>query len=210
MKAVKAIWLGLLSIITILPFNDLLNEWNQRLKLPDLFSSVKQWMQRKKQESELLTNQLVAFDSPSQLFIDTLVIGFIASLGEEVFFRGVIQRKLIDWTTNNYTGIWLTAILFSTAHFQFYGFFPRLLLGVLFGYLYIWSGNLWVSILAHFINNSLVTITIYFQRQLAQSGSKLIVGTSTWFWESLSIIGSAVVLFYFFKLNPKQRRICTK
>lgn len=203
LRSVSRLWIGLLSVIAILPFNDLLIEWNQHLELPNLLSNIEQWMRRKEQESELLTNQLVAFSSLSQLFIAILVIGFIASIGEEIFFRGIIQRKLIEWTANAHIGIWLAAILFSAAHFQFYGFFPRLLLGVLFGYLYLWSGNIWVAVLAHFINNSLIVITTYIQQQPAYSNLGPRIDTTTWVWVLFSAIGATILLFYFHHTNRK-------
>lgn len=204
LRAVPGLWMGLLSVIAILPFNDLLIQWNQRLKLPNLLSNIEQWMRRKEQEGELLTNQLVDFGSLSQLFIAILVIGFVASIGEEIFFRGIIQRKLIEWMANSHIGIWSAAILFSAVHFQFYGFFPRLLLGVLFGYLYFWSGNIWVAVLAHFINNSLIVINTYMQQQPAYSSLELRLDTTTWIWVLFSAIGSTILLFYFHQMNHKR------
>jgi len=44
---------------------------------------------------------------------------------------------------------------------QFLGFLPRLLLGLVFGYVYLWSGKLWLPILAHFINNVVPVITAF-------------------------------------------------
>jgi membrane protease YdiL (CAAX protease family) len=61
--------------------------------------------------------------------------------------------------------IWVAAILFSAIHFQFFGFVPRVLLGALFGYLYYWSGNLWLAILAHFVNNGFSVLAMYFYQQ---------------------------------------------
>ena len=64
-------------------------------------------------------------------------------------------------TENSHLGIWITAILFSALHLQFFGFLPRMLLGALFGYLFQWTGNLWLPIVAHFINNA-VGVIIFF------------------------------------------------
>ncbi|SFE96167.1 CPBP family intramembrane glutamic endopeptidase [Spirosoma endophyticum] len=203
LKAVSGLWIGLLSVIVILPLNEFIIDWNQHLPLPRLLGTVGEWMDRKEQESALLTNQLIAFNSGHQLVIAVLVIGLIASIGEEVFFRGVIQRKLMEWTANAHLGIWLATILFSAVHFQFYGFFPRLLLGVLFGYLYYWSGNLWVAILAHLINNSLVVITLYSQQQPTWLATRLRVDTTTWFWIAASVFGGILLLFRFYQLNRR-------
>ena len=56
--------------------------------------------------------------------------------------------------------IWTAAILFSAFHLQFYGFFPRMLLGAYFGYLLYWSHSIWLPIFAHFINNAIAVITL--------------------------------------------------
>ena len=201
LKAVSGLWIGLLSVIVILPLNEVIIDWNQHLPLPGLLGAVGEWMVSKEQESAFLTNQLIAFNSGHQLVIALLVVGLIASLGEEVFFRGVIQRKFMEWTANAHLGIWLAAVLFSAVHFQFYGFFPRLLLGVLFGYLYYWSGNLWVAILAHLINNSLVVITLYSQQQPTWLATRLSVDTTTWFWIGASLVGGILLLFRFYQVN---------
>lgn len=199
--AVSGLWIGLLSVIAILPVNQLIIDWNQHLPLPTLLGVVGEWMQRKEQESNLLTAQLVAFSSVHQLLIAVGVIGFIAATGEEIFFRGVIQRTLMAWTANTHLSIWLAAILFSAAHFQFYGFFPRLVLGVLFGYLYDWSGNLWVAIWAHLINNSLIVITLYSQQLMGHSLDSTGIDTTTWPWIAASLLGSIVSLGRFKQLN---------
>jgi hypothetical protein len=89
------------------------------------------------------------------------MIGIIPAVGEELLFRGIIQRVLIQWTRNKHLGVWIAAILFSALHFQFYGFVPRALLGVMFGYMLIISGNLWLPVIAHFINNTVAVIAYY-------------------------------------------------
>ena len=61
--------------------------------------------------------------------------------------------------------IWITAIIFSAVHFQFYGFIPRVLLGAFFGYLALWSGSLWLPIFAHALNNSLVVISTWLTKR---------------------------------------------
>ncbi|HMR19324.1 MAG TPA: CPBP family intramembrane metalloprotease, partial [Sphingobacterium sp.] len=67
---------------------------------------------------------------------------------------------------NHHLAIWITAVVFSAIHFQFYGFFPRLLLGAFFGYMMAWTQNIWVPVVAHFINNASVTLlAFYFTKQ---------------------------------------------
>ena len=75
------------------------------------------------------------------------------------------RRTIIAWSGSVHVGIWLAAALFSAIHLQFYGFVPRMLLGALFGYLYIWTGNLWVPMLAHFFNNGFAVVMMALNKQ---------------------------------------------
>ena len=93
------------------------------------------------------------------------MIAIIPAIGEELLFRGVIQRLFINWTKNAHWGILITSILFSALHMQFFGFFPRMMLGILFGYLFLWSGSLWLPILCHFINNGSAVVYVYLEQR---------------------------------------------
>jgi membrane protease YdiL (CAAX protease family) len=90
-----------------------------------------------------------------------VILAIVPAIGEELLFRGILQNKIEMLSKNKHIAIWITAFIFSFIHFQFYGFVPRLLLGALFGYLYIWSGNLTIPILAHFINNGFTLLLLY-------------------------------------------------
>jgi membrane protease YdiL (CAAX protease family) len=153
------------------------------------------------QANSLLTESLFNIQSVDQLLILIFVSALIASIGEEVFFRGIIQNKLIQSSKSMHIGIWLTAALFSAIHLQFFGFFPRLVLGALFGYLYAVSGNLWVAILSHFINNALFILTIFFEHQVARYHVGISLGISSWVPGSSSLILSILLLIYFYRNN---------
>jgi uncharacterized protein len=156
-----------LIVIAFMPFDGLIIEWNQHLNLPDALEPVERWMRDKEDELAGLTKSLTTFQGPGQLAVAVLVIAVIPAIGEEVLFRGVLQRILVRGTGNVHAGIWLAAIIFSAIHVQFYGFVPRVLLGAMFGYLYVWSGNLWVAILAHFVNNGFTVLMVYlYQKKL--------------------------------------------
>ena len=100
-------------------------------------------------------------DSIIDLVFNLLVIAIIPAIGEELFFRGYLQQKLIKWNRSPHIGIIITAILFSIIHFQFSGLIPRFILGVLLGYIFYWSSSLWIPIIAHFVNNAQVLIIAY-------------------------------------------------
>jgi len=88
------------------------------------------------------------------LLFNLLTIAVLPAIGEELLFRGIIQTNLEKGFKKPHLAIWLTALIFSFIHFQFQGFIPRVLLGALLGYLFLWSRNLWVPIIAHLIYNA--------------------------------------------------------
>jgi len=97
----------------------------------------------------------------SGLALNIIMVGVIPAIGEELFFRGVLQKNLIKITNNAHLGIIISAFIFSAVHMQFYGFLPRMLLGMVLGYVFFWSGSIWASIAVHFIYNTMAVIGYY-------------------------------------------------
>ena len=163
--------LGVMAMISISPLIDVLSTWNQGLQLPESLRSIEDWMINTEKAAEVATNTLLNTDSWGGFFMNIIIIAIMAGIGEELMFRGVIQKILIGWTKNIHLGILYTAIIFSTIHFQFYGFVPRMILGMVLGYLYIWSKSLWVPVIAHAINNAL---TVTFTPNTFNKGNELV------------------------------------
>ena len=139
---------------------------NEQLVLPAALSDLENWMRAKEAELEQVTRMFLSDTTYGGLFINLLVVAVIAAIGEEFLFRGCVQGILQRWFRNPHTAVWVTAIVFSAIHLQFYGFLPRMLLGALFGYLLLWGKNIWLPVLAHFINNATAVIAaFYLQRQ---------------------------------------------
>ena len=108
-----------------------------------------------------ITKLLLGSTAVSDLLINLLVIAIIPAIGEELLFRGVIQKQFIALTESKGAAVVLTSLLFSALHMQFFGFLPRFALGVLLGFLYVWSGSLWLPIMAHFFNNATAVILVW-------------------------------------------------
>ncbi len=158
---------ALLIVVLVIVFmgvNSLLISWNQSIELPDWFG-FNSWARNMEDRLQELTAFFTHFDSTGELFLALLVMALIPAIGEEFVFRGLIQHDLLRATRNPHVAIWFAAILFSAIHMQFFGFFPRVLLGALFGYLYYWSGNLIMPIIGHFVNNGVTVIGIYLYQQ---------------------------------------------
>jgi membrane protease YdiL (CAAX protease family) len=109
---------------------------------------------------------------------------------------------MIDWIKNYHVAIWVTAILFSALHMQFYGFLPRMLLGAMFGYVFYWSGSLWLPILGHFINNgSVVTLSFFYPEIVNDTEISLFEGNANWIATIFSGVILLVLMLLFKRLN---------
>lgn len=140
--------------VVAIPFINYLGEWNSHLPFP-------KWVYDREKEAEEMLEAFLGFNSIGLLFFNLFMMAILPALGEEFVFRGILQKLFYNLTRNKHITVWTAAILFSAMHMQFLGFFPRMLLGAMFGYMAIESGNLWYSIIAHFINNAVAVTTTY-------------------------------------------------
>jgi uncharacterized protein len=113
------------------------------------------------QGGQELQQTILKMNSPTDLLFNILLVGVMAGIGEELLFRGVLQRIFAVSFRNIHIAIWITAILFSLVHLELQAFVPRVLLGAVFGYLYYWSGSLLVPIVLHFLYNSVQVVAVY-------------------------------------------------
>lgn len=149
------------SMYTILPFINVLSNINGHLALPESLSGLMQWMKDKQTQADDIMNAFLSVKSIGGLGLNLFIVALMPAIGEELVFRGVIQRHLQGWTKSGHLAVWITAIIFSAVHLEFFGFLPRFVLGLMLGYLYLYTRNLWVSIFAHFVNNASSIIIFY-------------------------------------------------
>ena len=194
-----------LLTISILPFTNLLTEINGLLQLPEFLNPVQKFFTEKEAQMEEIMRSFLDVRGIGAFLVNVLIIAVIPAIGEELLFRGVFQRLFISLTKNAHVGIFITAFLFSALHLQFLSFLPRMVLGVLFGYLVLWSKSLWPAILAHFLNNSLALAYYHLLysgkievdlEHLGTPGHSLYIGL-------LSMVISAVLFFSIYKFNKK-------
>lgn len=128
---------------------------NKQLRLPEALTPVEQWMQQLEEgNNHVLEVILSATDIPTFL-LNLLICAALPAICEEFLFRGTLQTFFARWTGRQHLAIWLSGFIFSAIHLQFSGFFARWLLGAYLGYLFWWSGSLWLPIFAHFLHNAL-------------------------------------------------------
>ena len=165
-KSVSArmLLIGVAVMFASLPVTNQLTTWNEKMSL-GAFKALEDLLKQMEDTAGDLTERMLQVDTVWGLLFNLLVIALIPALGEELTFRGMLQQALVKGCKNAHVGIFLSAAIFSFIHFQFYGFLPRMFLGLLLGYMFYYSGSLWTSILMHFVNNGAAVVVAYFEQR---------------------------------------------
>lgn len=190
-----------------LPWINALGIWNNSIEWGGMFRSVYESMRAQEDAAAALIADFLYMPGPIDLFQTLLIVALIPAIGEELLFRGVVQPMLSEKRGVHF-GVWITAFVFSFIHFQFFGFFPRFILGVILGYMVVWKKSLWYSIVAHFTNNALAVIGYFaYQHQwIEQNPDEWGTGENSLLWVCLSLIFGIVSFLTFYKFAKRQRQ----
>lgn len=193
----KDIILVVVLTFCIFPITGLSGQINSGLHLPDWLSGLEKWIIEKEDSADSLFKTLMTTDSFGAVTINLIMIAVLPAIGEEFIFRGVFQKIFCRLFKSGHLAIWITAFIFSFIHLQFFGFIPRFILGLLFGYLFYWSGTLWLPVISHFVNNAVPTIYAYIQGWEAYSR-----GSDIALWKQIigipvPFIACTLILIYF-------------
>jgi membrane protease YdiL (CAAX protease family) len=169
--------LVILMMVSVIPFINYLAELNMKMEFP--VRALDQVLRSLESAAEEMMVAFTAAKNVSGLLVNLLMIGLIASVGEELIFRGLLQRLLTQMLKNSHLAILVTAVLFSAFHFQFFSFLPRFILGVILGYLLYYGRSIWYPILAHFVNNVMGVIYYYFYSRGSTDDMLEEIGTSS-------------------------------
>lgn len=191
--SLQNIILGVLILFVSLPLVQYTILLNKAIPLPE-------WMHSVESETENMLKGLLKMDFTYEMIVNVLVIALIPAIGEELVFRGVLQQKLIQWFgKNHHAAIWLTGAIFSAIHLQFEGFLPRMILGAVLGYLFYYTKNIWISIIAHFFNNAsqIIAYQAFKDEKTTLDLEKIDV---PWYAGLLSLV-AVVGLVYYLKIS---------
>ena len=190
------------SIVLVMlaqPLIGLAGEINNMLALPEWLSFIEEWMKNAESQGELITEAFLLTTSSIGLAVNIFMIAILPAFAEELLFRGVLASLFRKWTKNIHLAAIFSAFIFAAIHLQFYGFLPRFLLGMVFAYLFLWSGSLWLPITAHFANNMLSVVVEFLFRKGIISTNAENFGTGNEIWILvISILGVGWILYYIY------------
>lgn len=192
---------SVLVMIASLPLINVLAWINEGLVLPESLSALEQALSGMEETAKELTMAIAGTGSVSSLVLNIVVVALLPAFGEEMIFRGLIIPILRKWTGNVHVAVWLSALLFSAMHLQFYGFLPRFVLGALLGYLFVWTKSIWAPILAHFANNALALVLLFLVARgtISEEVDAFHPELSDWLLVAISAIAVSGLIFYITK-----------
>lgn len=174
---------------------------NSQLPLAD-------WMISTEQNVAETLNKILGNGGTFSLVINILLIAVMPAIGEELVFRGILQKYFSKFFKNPHIGIWLAAAIFSGIHFQFEGFLARMVLGAILGYAFYFTKNLWIPIIIHFLNN-LLPIIAYMVMDIDMTDTTSMTEDINWLGLAVSIVVVPGIIYLFIKYNGKDREIRT-
>jgi len=202
-KIITLIFASILIFVSI-PFVDWMISVNQSMKFPEFLGNLENWFRESENQATALTELFLKVNTIWGLLFNIFMIGIMAAISEEFLFRGVLLKLFAEWTKNIHLAVIFSAILFSAFHLQFYGFLPRFMLGVLLGYLFVWTKSIWVPIFIHFLNNAIaIIVSFLFNKGAISFGIESVKSyDNSVFWGSILLIIIFITLIF---LNEKKK-----
>jgi len=196
----------LMLMLATIPCINLLATLNEMIVFPKSMSGLEQRLRDFEEAARQTTELFLKTDHAGGMIFNIFMMAMLPALGEELIFRGILQKLFARWTGNIHVAIIITGFLFSLIHFQFYGFFPRWILGVMFGYLLLWSGSLWLPIFAHFVNNTVAVMVSYLIHKEMIPEKVETIG-SAWHDVPVIIVASAICAWLLWKIYKNSKII---
>lgn len=130
-----------------------------------------------------------------------LIMAFFPAMFEELFFRGAMQNLFVKWWKKPILAILITSLIFSLVHMSIYLFLTRALLGFVLGLIYYKTKNIWVNIIAHFLNNAVAVSMLFYISQTSVKPDFSKVDPKVEWYIGLVGLAGLITLFYLLKKN---------
>lgn len=194
--------IAIVILLLLLPLTDWITWWNQQWELGAWGAELRKMADMAQQQVE----QMLSLTSAADVLLQLLVVALVPAVCEELLFRGCLQQTLVAWTRRPHLAIVITAMIFSLAHGDIFGLVPRLILGLLLGYVYYYGASIWINIMVHFFNNAMVVVMYYLYHQgwlLTAPDAPL---QMPWLTTALCAVGG-VALFWLYFCKTKQEKM---
>ena len=190
------ILIGVVLMFVSLPVTNQLARWNENTSLFSTFEKLEDYLRELEDMAAATTEKMLNVNTFGGLLLNLLVIALIPAIGEELTFRGVLQQGLAR-KMNPHIAIVVSAAIFSFIHFQFFGFLPRMFLGLLLGYMFYITGSLWTSILMHFVNNATAVVVYYLNNKgtISVDAEHFGEAPNTWM-VTISLVVTVLLIFW--------------
>jgi membrane protease YdiL (CAAX protease family) len=196
----KQVLLVILITFSCMVLSGALGELNEKIPLPSDWLAKARAMEASYKKA---TMAMAAMKTGYDLLLSILVLAVAPAFFEEVLFRGGFQPLLSGWMKSRTLGIVVTSILFSAIHFSYFGFLPRVALGIVLGLLFDISRNIWLNIFMHFLNNAFIVTQLYAAAKAGKSIEKT-MDESMPLWWGLVALFLLFALFRNFTIETKQ------
>jgi hypothetical protein len=196
-KSIKLVYLVVLLSFVGLILSGSAASLTEKIPVP---ANFKAWATGLENTYKQAMMAMTKMNSMGDLLFNIVAVALIPALVEELFFRGALQKTIKNWSGNTVISIVITAIIFSAFHFSYFGFLSRMLLGILLGFIFEYSGSIWLSILMHFINNAIAIITLYSVRGNQVQVEKAMDESIPMYWGILAI---GLVIYLLQQINKE-------
>lgn len=187
---------GVVMLVLLLPAIDVVTEWNEGWHFGDgVGGTIEEMLRKVSDQSKRVIELFLMQEGVGNLFFNLVVVALVPAVCEELFFRCGVQQTLQEWFGNRHWAVVVAAVIFSLAHFDVFGFVPRVLLGLLLGYLYVYSGSMVVNMSVHFVNNALIVVLYYLNTIGVTSIDPEDLPSIGWVWTAVCAV-AAIFLFY--------------
>jgi membrane protease YdiL (CAAX protease family) len=190
--------LAIVAMVVAIPVVEFTGALNQQVTFS---GETQRWMKSMEDEAARQIQFMLNKHTPSELILNLIFISLFAGIGEELFFRGILQRLMIRAFKNPWSGIVITALLFSAFHLQFFGFVPRFLLGMLLGAIYWYSGSIWTAIIAHFIYDGLIIVLAYFNPALIKDPNASMINPAN--MTGMAIVSAVLTILLIWQMKKR-------
>ena len=193
-------------MLAIMPAIELLSSLNASYSFPEAMKGVEEYFRAADMRAMEATQRALSGNGVGFYILNLIALAITPAICEEMFFRGVLQKHLVGSMNNKHVAILLTAFIFSAIHLQFSGLLPRFILGAVLGYLFYFTGSLWISIVAHATNNALVVSIAYFSDINATEIPDIGTFANIW-WIVAIVVGLGIAVFVGYWLFRKTKQI---